>query len=313
MRLLRPLIFALALAPAALFGANKEMVQLQRDVALLQEDVRTLQRSLDDKMAALRTLVEQTLAAASKSGTSVAVLESGIRDRMLEQQKSLTGPVINMGAKIDQMANDFGALRESISDLTERMNKMQMQIVDLNNTVKVLSAPPVPPPGSGSAADNAALTAPSTTTGPASGAPPAGMSAKTIYESAMKDRSSGNLDLALQGFQEYLRYFGTTELAPNAQFYIGQIHYDKNQFEPAVRAFDAVLEKYPSNNKTADATYMKGMALLKSGQRNDAGREFLNVITNFPNSEVSNKARTQRKALGLNPSPTAPAAARRRR
>ena len=56
----------LALAPAALFGANKEMVQLQRDVALLQEDVRTLQRSLDEKMSALRTLVEQTLAAAAQ-------------------------------------------------------------------------------------------------------------------------------------------------------------------------------------------------------------------------------------------------------
>jgi tol-pal system protein YbgF len=279
----------------------------------LQEDVRTLQRSLDDKMSALRTLVEQTLAMASKSGTSVAVLESGIRDRMVEQQKSLTGPVINMGVKIDQMANDFGALRESISDLTERMNKMQMQIVDLNNTVKVLSAPPAPPPGAGATGDTASAAGTSGPIAGAAAAPPAGMSAKAIYESAMKDRSSGNLDLSLQGFQEYLRYYGNTELAPNAQFYIGQIYYDKNQFEPAVRAFDTVLEKYPANSKTADATYMKGMALLKSGQRNDAGREFLNVITNFPNSEVAAKARTQRKALGLNPSPTVPSTARRRR
>ena len=46
----------------------------------------------------------------------------------------------------------------------------------------------------------------------------------------MRDRSGGNLDLALQGFQEYLRYYGNTDLAPNAQFYIGQIHYDKNEF-----------------------------------------------------------------------------------
>ena len=69
----------------------------------------------------------------------------------------------------------------------------------------------------------------------------------------------------MQGFQEYLRYYNNTELAPNAQFYIGQIHYDKTDFAPAVQAFDTVLEKYPENNKTADATYMKGMALLKSG------------------------------------------------
>ena len=70
---------------------------------------------------------------------------------MLEQQKSLTGPVVNMGAKIDQMATDFQTLRESISDLTERMNKMQTQLVDLNNTVKVLGAPPAPPPSASTA------------------------------------------------------------------------------------------------------------------------------------------------------------------
>jgi TolA-binding protein len=303
MKLIRPVVMALALAPAALFGANKEMQALQRDVFLLQEDVRGLQKSLNEKMAEIRTLVEQTLAASNRSGTSVAVLESGIRDRMAEQQKSLAAPVMSMGAKIDQMSSDFGALRESISDLTERMNKMQTQIVDLTNTVKVLSAPPAPPPAIGES--------PSAATGAAS-TPPQGMSAKALYDSAMKDRGAGNLDLALQGFQEYLRYFGNTDLAPNAQFYVGQIHYDRNQFEPAVQGFDAVLEKFPSNNKTADATYMKGMALLKSGKRNDAGREFLNVITNFPNSEVAAKARTQRKALGLNPSPTVPSSARRR-
>ena len=304
MKLIRPVALAMALAPAALFGANKEMQALQRDVFLLQEDVRGLQKSLNEKMAEIRTLVEQTLASSNRSGTSVAVLESGIRDRMAEQQKSLAAPVMSMGAKIDQMSTDFGALRESISDLTERMNKMQTQIVDLTNTVKVLSAPPAPPPTVGESANAPGAAAP--------GTPPPGMSAKGLYDSAMKDRGAGNFDLALQGFEEYLRYYGNTDLAPNAQFYIGQIHYDRNQFEPAVKAFDAVLEKFPSNNKTADATYMKGMALLKSGRRNDAGREFLNVITNFPNAEVAAKARTQRKALGLNPSPTVPASARRR-
>ena len=145
------------------------------------------------------------------------------------------------------------------------MNKMQTQIVDLNNTVKVHER------ASRSAAHARGLE------GVAyqrwlRQRPPPGMSAKSLYESALRDRSGGNLDLALQGFQEYLRYYGNTELAPNAQFYIGQIHYDKNEFGPALQAFDAVLEKYPENNKTADATYMKGMALLKSGQRNEAAK-----------------------------------------
>ena len=62
MKFMRSAFVVLALAPAALFGANKEMVQLQRDVALLQDDVRTLQRSLDEKMSA----------AANAGGTDVS-------------------------------------------------------------------------------------------------------------------------------------------------------------------------------------------------------------------------------------------------
>ena len=138
------------------------------------------------------------------------------------------------------------------------------------------------------------------------------MTAQGLYDSARKDMSGGNLDLAVQGFQEYLRFYGNTELAPNAQFYIGQIHYDKNDFAPALQAFDTVLEKYPENNKTADANYMKGMALLKSGQRNEAAREFLNVVQKYPTAEVAAKARTQRRALGLTTT-GAPASARRRK
>jgi tol-pal system protein YbgF len=119
----------------------------------------------------------------------------------------------------------------------------------------------------------------------------------------MKDRSGGNLDLAMRGFDEYLKYFADTELAPNAQFYIGQIHYDKNDFPQAIAAFDMVLERYPENNKTPDAMYMKGMALLKSTQRTQAAKEFLALIQKYPNAEVSAKARQQRKALGMSPSP----------
>ena len=73
-----------------------------------------------------------------------------------------------------------------------------------------------------------------------------------------------------------------------------------------------MLEKYGENNKSADATYMKGMALLRSGQRTQAAQEFLTVIQKYPNSEVASKARTQRQALGLSvPGAAAKPAARK--
>ena len=43
------LMFALAALPA--FPVAKEIVQLQRDVALLQDQIRSLQRSVDERFA----------------------------------------------------------------------------------------------------------------------------------------------------------------------------------------------------------------------------------------------------------------------
>ena len=296
MRLLGLLLCTLLAFPVLFFGQKKEYVELQRDVALLQDQVRSLQTSMNEKLAQLQMLVQQSLDSSNKVNTAVAVLDSGIRDRMRDQEKSVAGPVAGVGAKLDQFAEEFRALKESVGDMSGRMAKLQAQIVDLGNAVKVMQSPP-PPPGGG-----------------AGGAPPSGVSADQLYQSAMRDRSAGSLDLAMQEFNDYLRYFSSTDLAPNAQFYLAMIFYDKGDMDSAVRAFDLVLEKYPENNKTADAMYMKGMALLKMVQRNAAVQEFREVIKRFPRTDLADKSRERLKALGVSaPPPAAKSTAKKRR
>jgi len=43
------------------------------------------------------------------------------------------------------------------------------------------------------------------------------------------------------------------ELAPKAQYYLGEIDYNRGDYTSAVKNFDMVLEHYPENPKTADA------------------------------------------------------------
>jgi len=178
------------------------------------------------------------------------------------------------------------------------MKRLEAQVSDLSSTLKIMQAPPGPPPG-------ASGSGPSGSGGPP---PPA----EQLYQNALRDRSGGNLDLSMQGFSEYLKYYDKTDLAPNAQFYIGMNYYDKGDFPSAITSFDTVVEKYGETAKSPDATYMKGMALLKAGQRNEAGKEFLNVIQKYPKSEVAPKARERRKELGLSV-PSAQAAPRKKK
>ncbi|MGA2434442.1 MAG: tetratricopeptide repeat protein, partial [Bryobacteraceae bacterium] len=98
---------------------------------------------------------------------------------------------------------------------------------------------------------------------------------------------------------DYLRYFGNTDTAPNAQYYIGEIAFNRKDYDGALKAFDLVLERYPENNKTLDATYMKGLALVRMGQRTKGAAEFREVIRRQPHSELATKARAQLSSLGL--------------
>jgi tol-pal system protein YbgF len=169
--------------------------------------------------------------------------------------------------------------------MNSRMGKMERQVLDLGNAIKTMQAPPAPPPDS-----------PTSSTG-GGGAP--GVSAEQLYQNAMRDKSAGNLELALQQFAEFLRLFGRTESAPNAQYQIGEIYYQNGDFELALKAFDMVLEKFSENNKTRDAMYMKGMSLVKLGRRAEGARQFQELVEAYPSSEQATKAKAQLKSLNF--------------
>ena len=137
------------------------------------------------------------------------------------------------------------------------------------------------------------------------------MSAEKTYTDARRDLQTGNIDLATQEFQQYLTYYPDTELAANAQYYLGEIAFNKSDYPGAIKAFDAVLERYPQNPKTADARLMKGMALLRSGQKTRAIQEFRALVENYPRTDDARKARQQLQQLGASAS-TSSSSARRR-
>jgi tol-pal system protein YbgF len=299
MSLSRIVLVFVAITPLS-FGASKEMQELQRDVSLLQEQVRMLQNAVDTRLIEVHTLAQQTLDSVNRTNTAVAVMENKFADAVKQQQQSVTAPVAVVGQKLDQMSEDFRAVRESVLDMNTRMSKLDAKMADLQNLINTIkTAPPPPPQG---ATDNSAA-APS--------GPPAGMQADTTFTNANRDYIGGKYDLAMQEFTDYLKYFGNTSFAPSAQYYIGDIYYKKQDYNNALQAFDAVLEHYSDNNKTADAHYYKAMCLVGLGKRDSAAREFRDIYSRYPDSDVAAKAKARLKELGLTVG-TAPAKRRTR-
>jgi tol-pal system protein YbgF len=193
-----------------------------------------------------------------------------------------------------------------VEDITSRLGRLQQQLNDLNKAVQALAAPPAPPPP-----------APGTTGQPgaatSAGGPPANLPPATVlYENATRDARGGKYDMALQEYQDYLKYYKDSDYAPNAQYNIGIIHFTQNDLEAALADFDAVLEKYPDNAKTPDALLMKGKTLVKMGRPTQGAAEFRDLIKRFKNTDQATQAMAQLKALGLPYNSGSPSSAKKR-
>jgi tol-pal system protein YbgF len=291
MRLFRVAVLTFACC-AFSFAASKETIELQRDVALLQDKVDAMQRDMDTKLGELTATMRQLQ---ENSATSNAQLQDSLNNGIGKQ----LAPVTGLGTRLESMADDVRSLKDTINDLNARLERMDAKVTDLKNQLQIMQSPP-PAPGAvapGGAPNGAQQSAPGQTQTPSG--PPQGMSLDKTYTDARRDLQTGNNDLAAQEFQQILKYFPDSELAANAQYYLGEISYNKTDYPGAIQAFDAVLERYPQNPKTADAHLMKALALQRSGQRNRAIQEYKALITQFPRSDDARKAQAALRGLGV--------------
>lgn len=253
------LVAATAPRPAA--AANKEIQALQVQVTNLQGQVADLQRVIEDSIQGMQKELKRL-------GETVA--EQSASQKRTTQDRRLQDE----------------ALQSSLRDIQERLS-------ELRERVQTMPAAGAPPP----AAPVATPTIPST-----DGAPPAGAPApptpapstptppRELYSQAYADFARGNYDLAIQGFQEYIRSY-QTDFTDNAQYWIGECYYGKQQFQEAIAALDVLLKDYPTSDKLPDGHVKKGLALEKLGRRSDAVREYRIVIDRYPSAPAARVAR----------------------
>jgi tol-pal system protein YbgF len=287
-------------APVSAPAVDKAIMELQRDIAQLQQQVKDLQRSQDEKFAAVTELARQAIEAANRANTGAAVIQSNLDKSLRAQQDTIAAPLAGANTRMNEISNNLGTLTQAVTDLTTLLNRMQAQMTDINNKVSTMQQPvqvPTPPGGQGGAPGP----------GPGANAAPTPCSpASQLYSNALADFRGGKFDIAIPEFTDYLRCYGNTDLAPNAQFYIAQYHYSQKNFEDAVREFDMVLEKYPDNNKTAESLLYKGRALAQMpGHKTEGANEFREVIKRFPRTDQAKMACDDLKSIGYNcPAPT---------
>ena len=89
--------------------------------------VKQLQQSQDKQLSALGTLVQQSLDAANRANTAVAVIQSGFQQNGTQLKNEVVGPVVGLSTRMDQVTGTVSTLQQAVSDLTSAINKIQAQ------------------------------------------------------------------------------------------------------------------------------------------------------------------------------------------
>ena len=253
-------------APAGALGADREHQQVMADVRMLQEQTARLQLAIASLNDALRQISEK-----------IDSQTDATRRAFADQQLS-----------INTVTNGVRILRERFDDTNVRISSLSQEIEALRVAIPPLS-PALAQFAAGPASGLPLAAAPPAS---AAAAPPLnpGMSPQRMYDTAWADYTNGQWALSIQGFEAYIRTDPRSELADDAQFYIGQTYYADGAFQEAVEAFDEVLNNYADGDIVPDASYKRGLALDHLGYSDRARQAFEHVVTNYPDSTMATLA-----------------------
>lgn len=291
--LLAMITFALAMARPA-FGVSKETIRMMAQLDDLQQTVQTMQRTVDTQTAVLKTLIEQTNDNVTAMKATISELQKTNGENLAKDQN-----------RFDALTSQVQALSESLEEAKARLAKLDDKVAQTQSIIQTLNTPQTPPTA-GTAAGGQGAAPSGSAAAPGQTAPAAGQDAparqhvpdaNSLYEQGLSYYNGGQYDLAIQAFQQYLQYYSDTDLASNAQFYIGECYYGQYDYKKAVDQYNQCIERYPSGNKLAAAQLKKGYALIELGQAQAGARELRSLVERYPNSREAELARQRLKKL----------------
>ncbi len=115
-------------------------------------------------------------------------------------------------------------------------------------------------------------------------------SEQEAYDRALALLRAGEPAAAESAFAAFLAAHGSSDLADNAGFWIGEARLARGDSAGAVAAYRDMVERYPGGNKVPDALYKLGHALALGGDLDGAGLIWRELAQRFPASVAAERA-----------------------
>jgi tol-pal system protein YbgF len=238
----------------------------------------------------MRTVVAAVLVTGLVSACAVAPEDDPVQiklnelDGRLQRIERANQSVVEMAQKLDATQAEIRSLRGTVEELQNNNEALKRQQRELYSDLdKRLAA-------------NAATGAVGGVPGglaPPGGVPGATGSAATeqaAYSQAFDALKSSNYPAAISGFESFLASYPTSPIAENAQYWLGEAHYAKGEYDKAAAAFRAVGERWPNSRKSPDALLKLGFSQIELKQLSDARVTLADVTRRYPDSDAARLA-----------------------
>jgi len=264
---------------------DKEQQQLAADVRIMQV---MLQEQSQQFQVMLSQLTEALKAA---------------NQRLDDQAKANQRSFADQKLVIDTLQKDLSVLREKMDDSNTRLGSVSQELEALRQGVQQAITAPPPPPVAPPPVDGTDAASP---TASAAAAPPVsnplaaalvGTSPSRTYDMAWSSYTSGLWDLAVDGFQAFIRSFPKSDKADDAQVYIGNAYLQDGKYDKAVEAYDVAIRTYATGDAIPEAYYKKGLALKNLRQIDLARQAWEYVVKTYPDSTAALLAKQQLQQL----------------
>ena len=248
-------------------------------------DTRILHEQAQQLAITLASLQESIKALNGRLDQSDESTRKGLADQRLV--------VENMGADLRVIRDRTGETNVRINTLSQEMDALRSSLLSVVASVQAAQAAQVPVDPNAPIDPNAP---------PPPSVPPVsstvGLSPTRMYEAAMAEYAAGQWSLAVTGFDQCIKAFPTSEMADDAQYFIGETHYASAKYPEAISAYNQVIQSYPPGNRTADAFYKRGSAQERMKDLDAARESWEFVIKNHPDTDAARLAKQNLDRIG---------------
>lgn len=206
-------------------------------------------------------------------------------DEMRRENRELRGQVESLGYEIEQLKRKQ---RDLYLDIDQRLSGGQ------GSTGK----PPAAASDTGEAAAGSPAAVESRTPPPR---PVTGSTNRKKIEAEYKaaydllSPQNKRYEDAAKAFTTFLKKYPHDQLAPNAQYWLGEAHYVSQHNAEALQAFEQVVNKYPDSTKAPGALFKIGRLQQAAGKNAAARKSFEKVLKDYPDSPAAGLARHRLK------------------